>query len=202
MNVHELQKFLENLYRVQALPKVEDFLVSASELKKVLPDVDERPQVLFHQGEEGISLAVHFGDEIQDRIEERGLGELPFSDFLSVAEEVSHYIYLTWSASNERSVTMLDVELQGEIDKFILGSIFFTEESHLFPRMFEEFEYEPNLDATRQKRYEKANRLGGKFCRSLGDWLTRHGITVATLTRLREFYRLNTNMRIMQVMSL
>ena len=44
--------------------------------------------------------------------------------FCLALEGVSHFLYLIWNASFDRSVTLLEMELQAEIDKFVMLGIF------------------------------------------------------------------------------
>ena len=196
MSLRPLQLHLERIYRLDSAPSVEHFLLSQAEVRNYLPDEENPgPQVLVRQQDEEYSFGVFLGKGTVQRIHRKGLAKSNLQDFCSAAEEISHFLYLIWSAKNNRPVSMLDIELQGEIDKFLLASIYFSKEKNLFSRIFEWVTYHEGLTAPYRHRYEKANRLGGKFCRSLGNLKAKRD----ALTRLRIFYRMNTHERIASV---
>jgi hypothetical protein len=49
--------------------------------------------------------------------------------FCLALEGVSHFLYLIWNASFDRSVTLLEMELQAEIDKFVMFGVFLEKQN-------------------------------------------------------------------------
>ncbi|MFH1263321.1 MAG: hypothetical protein V1495_07775 [Pseudomonadota bacterium] len=187
--VRELQRLLERIYRLGAQPPIEHFLISAADLRSWLPEgADPKPQILIQEADGEVFLAVHLAPE--------GLEPKNLADFLSAAEETSHFVYLLWRAANEKPVSLLDLELQGEIDKFLLASAYFDGESDLFARIFGKFSWLGKLSEEAKARYAEAQRLGGKFVRSLGAIAGGVGPTPGILRSLREFYRLGSQKRV------
>ncbi len=43
------------------------------------------------------------------------------ADCLTALEGVSHFLYLVWNASHDRAVSLLELEMQAEVDKFIVS---------------------------------------------------------------------------------
>ena len=43
------------------------------------------------------------------------------ADCLTALEGVSHFLYLVWNASHDRPVSLLELEMQAEVDKFIVS---------------------------------------------------------------------------------
>jgi hypothetical protein len=184
-----LQREIEDIYRLDPNPSVEQFIVTSKEIKSYLPDANtSTPQVLLKQENDVVSFAVHVGDQALERIEKDGLENASFADFCSAAEEVSHFTYLSWSVHNDRPVSLLDVEVQGEIDKFLLSHRYFSEELNIFEALFQRVLFHPQADPTVLERYVEANRLAGKLCQSLGS-------LDESLVWLREFYRLTPQAR-------
>lgn len=206
MSVNKLQQDLEEIYGLDAFPAIERFLVSTEEIKEILPKLKENeslhPQVLFQQEGEEVFLAVHFGDETLERIQKQGLKKSTLSDFCSVAEEVSHFLYLSWRAKNQRPVSLLDVELQGEIDKFLLACKYFESEEDLYTRMFEDIQFHHELPPKSKDRYREANRLGSKFVKTFGMEFQDGELQTETRAELRNFYRLASQTRLCKVSKL
>ncbi|MFH1017783.1 MAG: hypothetical protein V1798_06315 [Pseudomonadota bacterium] len=191
MKLRALQRIIEKIYRLDSNAPVERFLVSAEELKGLNPgSKDTSPQILLRQGEdETLFLAVHIGDKTLRRIRGKGPNTIRLKDLMEAAEEISHFVYLSWSAANDRPVTLLDVEIQGEIDKFLLARMVRPYEPDLAARLFERFSWKEPMHAEERERYREASRLARKFCASLGRFKN-------ALRRLREFYRLNSQARL------
>ena len=41
------------------------------------------------------------------------------ADYWTALEGVSHFMYLAWNAGHDRAVSLLELELQAEIDKYV-----------------------------------------------------------------------------------
>ncbi len=200
LNIARLQQDIEELYGLDQGLAIDQFLVSSKELMKITPEFTPiAPKVLLKEENGVILFAVHVGDEVLERFEAGRIGESALSDFVSVAEEVSHFRYLTWSVANERSVSLLDVEMQGEIDKFLLASHYFPNEDDLRERMFERIRFSEHLDGEDLDRYIEANRLGEKFCREMKGAIGDGYLDSKWVTRLRAFYRWATSRRLAEV---
>ena len=44
------------------------------------------------------------------------------ADYLTAAEGVSHFVYVAWNTGHDKPVTLLELELQAEVDKYVLGA--------------------------------------------------------------------------------
>jgi len=198
--LRRVQRDLEEIYRLDQIASVEEFLISTKELQQYLPsELPARPQLLVREEEEGVSFGVHLGDDVLERVQEGDLETTDLSDFCSVVEEVSHFLYLAWSVKNKRPVSLLDVELQGEIDKFLLSSLHHPDQENLIERMFDDFSLHKELTEAEQALYRRASRLGAKFCRSLGSACEEGEMNPTALMRLRTFWRWATQRRLAEV---
>jgi len=180
LKVSELQRKLESIYRLEEQPSVEEFLLKQ--------EAGVRSQLILQKDSDGYSIGIQIGIEILNNIESQGLSAVSLQDFCTAAEEISHFTYLYWTISNHRPVSLLDIELQGEIDKFVLASIYFSNDT-LFSKLFEGYSMEEGLSAEERLRYEEAHRLGKKFCFALLKGFQE-------LKDLRCFYRLNSSERL------
>ena len=119
--------------------------------------------------------------------------------FSVASEEISHFLYLLHHASVGRPVTQLELELQGEIDKFLM-LYFLSAPSHrqseevfqqLLERIFQRFRLSTNLTAEQTERYLAANRLAKRFLQKYGMCLNEPKFRERAFRTLRRFYRLN-----------
>jgi hypothetical protein len=110
-------------------------------------------------------------------------------DWLQLAEGVSHFVYVANRARQELPSTQLELELQAEVDKFVLlvleqvpydrGEAF-----EVHSRLFERVTYLHEVGTELGDRYRTANDLAARFVRRLMTYGTE-----TTHTALRRFYR-------------
>jgi len=109
--------------------------------------------------------------------------------WLQLAEGVSHFVYVANRARQELPSTQLELELQAEVDKFVLlvleqlpydrGEAF-----EVHSRLFERVTYLHEAGTELGDRYRTANDLAARFVRRL----MTHGLETTHAT-LRRFYR-------------
>lgn len=196
-----LQAELEGLHGVEAGGRVEDFLVTDSVLERLgvaAPRAPEQVLVLEDSGE--LSLAVYFDPQVLAtlhgvRSDPRALLASGLRVFSLALEGVSHFVYLAHRAAAGRRVSLLELELQAEIDKFAVAALHLARAGHrdrvptLLRRLFDEVTYLPHLDGEELERYRTANRLARDYCRSLLPHLAA-GRVEAFLQDLRRVFRL------------
>lgn len=109
--------------------------------------------------------------------------------WLQLAEGVSHFVYVANRARQELPSTQLELELQAEVDKFVLlvlekapydrGEAF-----EVHARLFERVSYLHEAGTELGDRYRTANDLAARFVRRLLSRQHEH-----THAALRRFYR-------------
>lgn len=195
-----LQKHLADIYHADCGYLVSDFLVTD---RRVASCFSEQPlesgveeTVLVAQDKQGIALSVFLDQDLLARLaDERPMQQLDvrqLRDLAVVIEGVSHFNYLAWSAAQDKSVTLLELELQAEIDKFVATLLLALDQDDFeFARglhrwLFDDVRYQPSLDRHQQQRYETANDYAGRFCHRLLDRIGNQSYQ----RELRTFYRL------------
>jgi len=121
------------------------------------------------------------------------------ADYWTALEGVSHFVCVTWHAAHDRPVTLLELELQGEIDKYICSFwLLWQQDPGRFPAelhhvLFERARVDTTLAGERGGLYRKANAYASRFCRRLAKTLRSIGPAsrAAVIAELRRFYRLN-----------
>ena len=208
-----LQKHLSDIYRVDAGFEITDFLITDPALARALaygtlvPDTDE--SVLLCQDEEGLALSVYLDRQMLERLDQDNpletLHTRHLDDLCKVLEGISHFNYLVWSAQQEKSVTLLELEMQAEVDKFVTTWLLaLAQEDYEFAGslhrwLFDEIRYNPNLRRDQLERYRAANGYASRFCHGLAKRMERD--SDSGLTELRHFYRLSQQAKISHIHS-
>lgn len=211
MRVGDLQERLAALYRLEHGLAVEDFLVTdAATAGALTPEgarghLDER-LLVRHDGDE-VSLALYLDDALLERLRERNpLAELDdegLADFWTAVEGISHFNYVVHNASARREVTLLELELQAEVDKFVSTMLLAREQgrravaSRLHHLLFEGMSLDSELGDEERERYRLANDYAGRFCRRIGTRLHEAGEEV--VAELRKFYRYSQRQKISHI---
>lgn len=198
----ELQQQLSEIYQVGRDHDVRDYVITDPTLARflggdaMLTNTDET--LLVSQDEEGLALSLFLDGDMLDRLEAaRPLDRLHadlLDDLWKVLEGISHFNCVVWKASQERSVSLLELELQGEIDKFVTTTLLaLAQADHdLLNRMhgwlFDNVRYHEELDDEQRDRYRSANDYAARFCYRLRRRLLANGR--GALAELRRFYRL------------
>lgn len=198
-----LQKFLARLYRIDPPVDVRDYLITDARHAQALEGEGGRAaeeKLLVAEGEDALHLALYLDGDLLDRLQSQDpfefLGAENFEDFCKVIEGLSHFNYLTWNASADRSVTLLELELQAEIDKYLGARTLATHqarpelEARLLAVLFESPRFHDTLSAAERERYTHAARFAGWYCRSLEARYAAGLPGGAMLEELRAFYRL------------
>jgi len=193
---------IDRLYRLDLKVDIRDYVVSGDDCSRWGGD-PSRGSVLVKQGaEEELELGLYIGDENLERLTEVDLSlkmsPASFEVLLLAIEEVSHFAYLLFSASREKRVTELELELQAEVDKFVTSVIMLATRNHgrvpldLLDRLFSDFEPRSDLDVESRERYAAASSLASRYCSYLVQaTLARERGLSALLPELRSFYRLS-----------
>jgi hypothetical protein len=121
--------------------------------------------------------------------------------FCQLTEGVSHFMYLARAAEEERHVSLLELEAQAEVDKFVSclmhcwGEGVLEWASQLFHRLFERVSYREDLTPAERWRYEEANRLSRNYCERLLPHVRSRRMD-RLLTALRHMYRLGAEAKL------
>jgi len=212
MLLRELQNLLAGLYDAPADHDVYDFLITDAAHAAALAGLPASPgtdeQLLVAEDEEGVELSLYVDRAVLERLGEhcplRSLSERNLADYCTALEGVSHFHYFVWSAGRERTVSLLELELQAEVDKYASALRLMLEQragrfpAELFERLFERVVFLPTLSAVERGRYEEAHRFAARFCLRLEERFLRRrqARPEAMLAELRAFYRLGRHAKL------
>jgi hypothetical protein len=192
-----VQRRLESLYALDPEPPVTDYLVPAGAVSH-LPGGGSRTLVA-QQGDEvsvGVVLDESVGAGLERTDPRERLDGSNLGSFTTLTEEVSHFLYVLSRARRDRPMTQLELELQGEIDKYLVVLFFrgLEDEGAVSERLrqllFERYELTAGLSVESSERYHEASRLANRYC----GWLEARYLGLrrreALARETRRFWRL------------
>jgi hypothetical protein len=210
MLLGKLQTLLHQLYALDVAYGVDDFLITDARFARALDkggrEVDEKLLIAETDGEAEVALFLE--RELLERLTERDpltcLDAGNLADFWSALEGVSHFTYYAWNAERDKNVTLFELELQAEVDKFVTTGLLLKQQSGREPHelhgwLFDMPQLDSELNGPERERYRRANRYAGKYCRRLAAALTRGADDEAVQSELRRFYRLSQQSKLAHI---
>ena len=212
MLLSRLQELLGSIYDVRIAHDVYDFLVTD---RARLPQqarggqVEEELIVAQPAAAAGeLALSLYLDPALLERLARHDplvrLHAGNVADCWTALEGVSHFLYLAWNAGHDRPVSLLELEMQAEVDKYVASYWLLRRQfpgrfpAELRRVLFERTRIDPSLTHARAGLYREASRYAEKFCRRLEQTLSRaqgrqaHGGGESeVLAELRRFYRLS-----------
>ena len=201
MILRQLQDLIGGIYDVSLAHDVYDFLCTD---RGALPEphAARDEQLIVATGSEDIGVSLYVDAAVLERLSVadpmRRLDAANVADWCTALEGVSHFVYLAWNAGHDKDVSLLELELQAEIDKYVASCWLLRRQfpdrypSELMHVLFERARIDPALAGERAHLYRAASRYAERFCRRIERAL-REGRAEPereVLAELRRFYRL------------
>jgi hypothetical protein len=197
-----LQGALAEIYDLPATPDVAQFLLTdRTTLDSIEGARASDEQLIVAEQDDTLSLGLYIDASVLERLACRdpfeALDQHNLADYLTAAEGVSHFVYVAWSAGFDRPVTLLELELQAEVDKYVLAAWLLREQcAGRFPRelhrvLFQRARIDPTAAEGRTGLYQTASDYAARFCRRVAAGFMRggRGSSGELLAELRRFYR-------------
>lgn len=201
MVLGQLQSLLSDVYALDVGYDVHDFLLTDPRVAGALDtdgrQVEEKLLITEDAGEAAVCL--YLDGALVRRLTENNpascLSQTNLEDFWTALEGVSHFVYYVWNAVMEKSVTLMEMELQAEVDKFIATAALLYQQGERLPAnlhscLFDVPRFDSRLDAEELDRYRSANRYAGKYCMKLAQRLSARSNPAVLRDELCYFYRL------------
>lgn len=200
MILGSLQNQLNGFYSLPMQHSVYDFLISDQTTAAVLsaaPETTDESLLILEAGDE-TEVALYLDDTLLQRLGNDDptvtLNVDNMADFLAALEGVSHFVYYCWNAHHDKAVTLLEMELQAEVDKFVTAAVLLNEQQGRLPKrlhrwLFDLPQLAEHLSGEQRQRYHDANRLAGRYCLDLYKRLYRGTSMDELVPELRDFYR-------------
>lgn len=200
--LHQLDAAIGSIYSIATDLKAQDFLIPPKEL---IPS----GALLVHSHPEtktDVEVAIVFNPKIQSQF--KMIEQTPFAQwdqeltqaFAVATEEVSHFRFFIFHSEQDRPVSQLEMEFQGELDKFLL--FYFLAHSEikphtisfedLFEKLFEHFSLQKNITVDKQERYLLANQLAKEFIHKHRHYFKSPERHPDLFQELRALYRMSS----------
>jgi len=209
--LERLQQQLHDINRSDAGYDIRNFLVTDARIARAISGgntlTSSGETLLLQEDEEGVALSLYLDESILKRLKAGDPGTALkaglLDDLCKVIEGLSHFNYVAWRASRDRSVTLLELELQAEVDKFVSTMHIAREErdaelmNGLHGRLFHNARFHGHLSRRQLERYRAASEYAARFCQALQPRLREWGGDV--LPELRRFYRMSLGDKISHI---
>jgi hypothetical protein len=212
MMLQALQNLLARIYDVPLTHNVAEFLLTdRSYLPPALQANGAEEQVLVAEDDGTLWVSLYLEPSVLRRLalanplEALHAGNI--ADYWTVVEGVSHFVCLAWHAAHDWPVTLLELELQGEIDKYVSSLWLLREQdpkrfpAELHYLLFEQARVDAILAGKRTGLYRQANSYAARFCRRLARTLRPTGPVAhsAASAELPRFYRLSREQKFQHI---
>ncbi len=189
--LNSIQAQLQAVYRIAA-PDIRQFLIDKDDVTEVLGEEARAADewVVVREAPDGVDVGVYIAPRFLEQLAAHSHpGEaIPasFQAYCAATEGVSHFLMLFERACRGEPVSMLELEAQAEVDKFVCAVLHHPErQAEWWSRIFRDAQLAEGLSTEEMHRYTEAARLAGAFCSDL----TKTPHTAALLAVLREFWR-------------
>ena len=182
-----VQNALERMYQLERTAGVSDFLHPAND--------GEREGLLVRDAGDGtIEMRLHLPALARREFDVATDGDL--DPLCQLIEGVSHFVYLAERARTDRETTQLELELQAEVDKYVVLAATVSRRfdvgvsETLRARLYEMVAFEDEAETDAGERYRVANALANKYVRRLEREYVARDRFGDLRVELRRFYRL------------
>lgn len=194
----DVQRRLESLYALDREAPVTDFLIPEADAA-AYPGGGSRTLVQEEAGALSVGVVLDGGvcldlARTDARVELNGSN---LASFCVLTEEVSHFLYLLYCARQDRRVSQLELELQGEVDKYLTAVMFLSLQnegavsSRLRHWLFRDWRLADGMTSERAERYRAASGLAERYCAFLEARFLRPARLTDLTREARRFYRLD-----------
>ncbi len=205
--IRRVQDHLEAIYGITCEARAEAFVVDPEAAAQLGGTGRSDEELLVHEADGELEMALYIAPALLRRLapyETGPLGtllDLELEGYCLIAEGVSHFLYVAHTALHGRTVSLLELEAQAEVDKFVLcllhrwgdGVREWAEE--LRTRLFDRVSYGRRLSREERWRYEEANRLSRNFCSRMMEHVAGRRLE-RLLSELRYAYRLGAEAKL------
>jgi len=208
-----IQTIQQNLMDIYALPEsgdIRQFLIGSEILlqftkeDRLDPEISEKILLKLNK-DASIDIGLFLREDIFKNLKEncpkKGLDEKNFPDFCALVEGVSHFLFLHFRNHHTLPLSALELEIQGELDKFITCFIYRYHHENkgenpartaekIHHLLFQQFHFRTHINENEKERYQIASHWGAKLCHHIKDrFLVQKPDWQGLFSFLRRFYR-------------
>lgn len=199
--LNQIQTQLQDRYDLDIPYCIEEFVSSDRFVASQLADVQEnegleRPAideevVFIEQSSDSLEFTVYFDEQLLESVAQ---ARSDLDGVCTVVEGASHAVCLLWHAHNDRQLRPVDLELQAEIDKFVVLMEKITDPAArlgLHRHLFSTSRILPDSNTALYERYKVASSLASDYCQWLNQRFIDDNNQIELHGELSRFYRLS-----------
>jgi hypothetical protein len=195
----QLQRLLMSLHGVEEPAQARDYLVGATFREEFAPQTSADEALLVSEKGDELHVGLFLGEPVLAQLSRSA--EAPWTEarlraFCAAAEGVSHFLYLLHRARARRPVSQLEMEAQGELDKYLSVLLQLwavgrrSASARLRHLLFDRAKLRSGLTAPERDRYRLAAALASACARALETRYVLEGRLDGLLREVRRLYRL------------
>lgn len=158
-----------------------------------------REALLLKQDVHGLELALLLPERVA-HLPPRDWPTLSLDDRCQVIEGASHFLVVCERARSDRPTTHLELELQAEVDKWLVlsrgGRLEPRDDEALRVALYDEADFLHDASSEHGERYRLASSLAARFVRKLSHVYARHGRHAQMRRELVRFFRMSQEEKI------
>lgn len=179
-----IQRGLETLYRLERAADVDDFVAEA--------EGDERETLFVRESEDGLEMLLRLPRLAERTVDVDGAGLDPLCQII---EGVSHFVYLADRASQNRETSQLELEMQAEVDKYVILASSLQDfdartSRRLRDRLYGDVSFLHEAGTELGDRYRVANECAHRFTSRLEKEYVTRGRFGELQGELRRFFHM------------
>ncbi|MBI5514139.1 MAG: hypothetical protein HY909_10250 [Deltaproteobacteria bacterium] len=210
-----LQHTLSNLYALDVPHPVDAFV---HPMDPSDPELHRGEVLLVGTDEDELQLALLLAPEVFEALSRPPENDAPegsmprFRAWCLALEGVSHFVFLAWAADQRRKVRELELELQADVDKYLVAvmqrcpgrspSEALRLSAGVRRALFERVAFTDHPGTEKGQRYRLAHRVASRYARALERRFVRVGRFEPLLREVRAFYRADLPNKIDRVVGL
>ena len=130
------------------------------------------------RGRRRLALSLYLDPELLERLASADplvqLHAANVADYWTALEGVSHFLYLAWNAGHDKPVSLLELEMQAEVDKYVVSYWLMRRQfpgrfpAELRRALFERTRIDPRLSAPARRPVSRGEPLRRAFLPAAG----------------------------------
>jgi len=196
MVLNTLQEVIQQVYEIDLRHQVDDFTTCDPVFAREFGGSHQpMEQLIFREDGDDVDVSLYLDRRVVDALHEVPDGQASINMVCLAVEGVSHFVHFCWRSQHKIDMSLLELEIQAEIDKYVLLTDLYDDEG-MHRRLFERYRYQGGMSRQLRERYRSANRFAAKYCRRLERKYIRPGRTNEMLNELRRFCRKSQRQKI------
>lgn len=211
MLLNQVQNQLETIYGIGLAERAEEFLINKNEARDLMPQT-EIPKELFlarKPSNETVEVALFLDTNLLENLNRNdpfiSINENNLNDFCVLIEGISHFVYFLWKSHNQHSITQLEMEIQAEIDKYLM-LLFYSQTNdksntmtQVFDKLFANFTLIEMFAYGHRAQPNTALDLAMRYCHRLQNkWRNKNDFS-EIINEIRRFYNFSHEEKIRHI---